>query len=187
MSLQTEISVKENQNSFTVYDCTGKYSGDNKTGYGTPNQKLSDIVSSTLYIQSPYDTTEYPNKLDVTGVLPNELELGYEILPAQIIGQKDEIESGLWKFKLVTVINRKTGGTDTKTAYLSSVFTKSIECCLDKHSPLDAEAFSNAKQRKVIELSTLMTDVQWQIEKGFYDQANKTIEYLKSQCKCSGC
>ena len=123
MSLQTEISVKENQNSFTVYDCTGKYSGDNKTGYGTPNQKLSDIVSSILYIQSPYDTTEYPNKLDVTGVLPNELELGYEILPAQIIGQKDEIESGLWKFKLVTVINRKTGGTDTKTAYLSSVFT----------------------------------------------------------------
>ena len=188
MSLRTRISIKENSNSITVFDCTGNYSADNKEGYGIPNYKISDVKEAILSIQSPSDTKAYPHEIDVTGDLPNIDQLGLEILPSQVGQSNDEIESGQWKFTLKVSINTKNGTVKTFTAYATEILIKSIECCVDKNTAkLDHNAFSDPRQKKTIELSTLLQDVKYQIESGRYDHASKTIEYLKFNCKCSGC
>lgn len=188
MSNQLKISLEEKTNSFVIFECTGNYSGDNKGGYGPPNYKTSDIQESYLEIQPPSVTTDYPYKIITTGDLPNDESIGLEIQPSEVGQKKDEMESGLWKFKFTVVFLLKSGSTVTKTAYLSEVLTKSLECCISEHTgKLDKNAFKDPKQRAAIELSTLFQDVLYQIDTGRYDHANETIEYLKSQCQCQGC
>lgn len=188
MSLEVKISLDEKTNSFVIFNCTGNYSGDNKGGYGPPNYKASDIQESYLEIQPPSATTEYPYKIDTTGDLPNSEGLGFEVQPSEVGQNNDEMESGLWKFKYTEVFTLKSGGTKTKVAYLSEVLTKSLECCISKHTgKLDKNAFKDPRQRTAIELSTLFQDVIYQIKAGRFDHANSTIEYLKSKCQCQGC
>lgn len=184
--IQQKISVREeSKGSFTVYDCTGKYSSSNKGGYGSPNYKVTDIVSSTLFVHAPSDTEEYPHEIDVTGDLPNDEDVGLEVFPSEI-GQQSGPESGKYKFKLVTVFTTISGAQKTKTAYYTCVLTKTLSCCVDTlrgtYPTSDAE-----RRKKINEISNLFMDVEFQVGKGLYDSANTTIDYLKAQCECPGC
>lgn len=187
--VEQKISVtEESPSSFIVYDCTGKYSGQNPGGYGGPNFKISDIESYTLYVQGPSDTQTYPHSIDVTSSLPNESELGLEVLPSQVGLTGNEMESGLYKFKLETTFNLKNGGTKTVSSYYSCIILRSLECCIEKLNPsIGKDAFKDTRQKKAIELNALLFNVKIQIDQGMLEQANTTIEYMKSQCKCPGC
>lgn len=182
MSLQLKISVEECVNSFIVNDCTGAYSYDNKGGYGPLNKEISAITEAYLEFWGPSDT-EYSNKLNVLGELPNKDGFGVEILP-YMVGNQDGIESGKWKIKYTEVYASGTYAT-TETV----VFTKNIECCIDKLTAngLNGDVFKDEKQKLIIELSNLLESVIKQKECGLYDTANKNIDYLKSHCKCCGC
>jgi hypothetical protein len=186
-SLNIQIKTEEELSSFLVYECTGKYSSENTGGFGGSNHRANQITKSTLYIKGPNDD-DYKHVIDVTGTLPNNNNIAYQVLPTQI-GQQDELESGQYKFKLEHVIKTTDGPEVTETGYGVDVFIKNIVCCIDKLGPIDAgkDAFKDLKQKKILELNNLIESVNYQIEKGLYDAANKTIDYLKSQCKCNGC
>lgn len=145
------------------------------------------IQKSTLFVQGPSDTEEYPHQVDVTGSLPNDEGLGLEVFPADI-GQTEGPESGQYKFKLETVILLPGGSTKTLTSYYTTVLTRTLQCCIDKNNgTLDSNAFNDVRQKAIIRASTLFNDTLLAVEKGFYDQANKNIDYLKAQCKCPDC
>lgn len=187
--VEQKISVKEESpNSIIVYDCTGRYSGSNPGGYGGPNFKISDIDSSTLYVQTPSDTQTYPHSIDVTSSLPNDAELGLEMLPSQVGIIGNEMDSGLYRFKLETTFNIKNGGTKTVSSYHSCIILKPLECCIEKlNGTVTVNAFKDPRQKKAAELDFLLANAKWNVDGGRYDQANTIIEYLKSQCKCPGC
>ncbi len=188
MSLQIKISITEQEDSFYVDDCTGNYSSDNKGGYGGSNYKKSDIFESFFMIQGPSDK-DYVHSIDVTNSIPNSKDISYQVLPIQV-GQNNNgtLESGLYKFKLLHRIKGPNSTMVEKFGYASEVFIKNIECCIDKNvKTLNQNAYKESRQLKIIELSTILDGVKCQIEESLYDQANETIDYLKQQCKCSGC
>ncbi len=186
-NVQIEIKVEEQEFSLYLSDVTGNYTGNNTGGYGTPNYRTTQIAESYIEVQGPSDKEAYPHKIDVTGVLPNADCTPYEILPSQI-GQGDAIESGTYKFKLTHIFNKTTGGTDTKVGYYTMVAVNNISCCIDSKAPkasvLDPK---DPRRMKYNELNNLLEAALYACSKGFYDEANKTIEYLKSQCICNGC
>lgn len=184
--LQIKMSFEEEDASFIVYECTGQYSADNKTGYSGPNLKKENIIQSTLEIQGPSDEG-YDHVINVTGALPASSEdIGLEITPS-MIGQTDYIESGRYKFKLSHIFETRTGATVTKTGYGIAVFKNNIKCCVGKLKYDPSKPFHDLKQQKIVELKTLYFGVEEQICQGHYDTANTTIDYLKAQCKCNGC
>lgn len=186
MSLEINISAEEQEDSILVFDCTGSFSGDNKGGYSGSNPQISDIILSTLFIQTPNDTKEYPWEIDVTGGLPNKTEIGFEVFP-NMMGQT-EVDSGQYRFKLVHDIQLKNGTVIKEIGYFTDVFIKNISCCIDKNSPnVDQNISTDPRQKLTIELNLLLGGVIAMIDRGFYEKANTTIDYLKLQCKCSSC
>lgn len=178
MGLILKISVEEQENSFYVYECT--------KNYGPTTLKSSDIINSFLFVQTPEDTSEYPWKIDVFGSLPNTDNIAYEVLPSQI-GLNNELSSGLYKIKLVHQFSGKNGGTVTKTAFTTEVFYNNIACCIDKKIPNVDQNVNSEENKMIIDLSNMLVGVKEQARQGFFEKANKTIEYMKLQCKCSGC
>lgn len=185
--IQIQIKTEELENSFLLFDCTGKYSGDNRTGYGIPNYRVEDIAEYTVDVQPPSATTPYPFTVNVLDSIPNDDNTGIEIQPAQV-GQTDGIESGQWKFRANVTFNTKTGGQKLVNGYLTYIFTKKIACCVDKKTAqLTDAALDDPRQKKTIELSNLLEAVYGDIECGLYDKANTTIDYMKEQCNCPSC
>lgn len=172
-----KIAVTEEKTSFTVKDCSS---------YPIQGYKIDDIIIAFLEVQPPSSTEKYPFKITTYPDFPNKDEIDFEVLPFDV-GMK-ELESGEWKFKLSIVFRTKTGGSVTKTALLSKIFIKNVECCIDKRSPeLNAGALKDEKQKAILELSNMLENVHRQIEKGLTGEAIKNIDYLKAHCKCCGC
>jgi len=189
MGLEIKISATEKEDYFLVFDCTGSYSGENKGGYGGANPHMSAVITSTLFVQGPSDTEEYPHRIDVTGALPNKEGIGFQVLPVLIGQTNSELESGKYKLKLVhDVQSSSSAAMMEKTGTTTEVFVNNITCCIDKHSnEINENLHKDPRQKKVIELNLLLEGVNKQIDAGFYDKANETIDYMKLQCKCSSC
>jgi hypothetical protein len=184
MGLRIKLSAEEQENSFYVFDCTGNGS----TGYGNQNPKISDIIESKLYVQGPSDTSEYPWVIDVFGSIPNDKGIAYEVLPVEIGQAGGQLESGLYKLKLVHKILTKSNQTIERTGYETVVFINNIACCIDGRTPnLDDKVASDEKQMLTADLNIMLEGVKIHIDKGLYEKANQTIDYMKQQCKCSGC
>lgn len=188
MSLSLNISASEEKNSLIIYDCTGNYSVDNKTGYGVPNLKIEDVMDAFFEIKGPnWQPGQDPIKITVYPDLPNKEGLGYEVLPSAL-GNPTEIESGKYEIKYTVIFKDKKGTQITKTAFYTIVCIKSVTCCIDKRmKEVNRFGANDPKQQKIIELSNLLESVCYQIECGNFGTANQDIEYLKSQCKCCGC
>lgn len=186
--IHIQLNTEELENSFLLFDCTGKYSADNRDGYGTPNYRIEDISAYTVDIEPPSATAPYPFTIDVLDSIPNDDNTGLEIQPGQVGQTGDNIESGLWKFRANVTFNIRNNGQKTVTSYHSNVFIKNIECCVDsKSQTLTGNIFNDFRQKKIGELELLLLGVRRAIKCGLYDKANKTIEYMKAQCKCQGC
>lgn len=68
MSLNLKFNVLEETNSLILIDCTGDYSNENKGGWGGPNPKRSDVTSSVMEIEGPWQALA-PNFNPVNTVL----------------------------------------------------------------------------------------------------------------------
>lgn len=186
MSLQIKISAKEDNKMIVVYDCTGKYSYDNKYGWGKPNLELKMVTSAQLEVYPPEVTT--PILVTVFPDFPtDDTKLGYE-LPANLFSM-DVIESGVWK------IGMRLKGLDSKSVafekYSESrfIFTEAAECCVDKLIAITANVLvtvftKDDKRKKASELSTLLQSALWAKECSKYDVAQKTLKFINSQCQC---
>jgi hypothetical protein len=188
MGLTYKISAIEEKDSFIIYDCTGNNSQKNPGGFGPPNPEIKQITDSYFLITPPQFTQ--PFKIDVTGDFPNEEGLGYEILPFMVGQTGNQIYSGEWKIKAVISGTDKKGKKFTKTAVCNKIFTKQVECCVDKLMPIvNKNAFKDEKQKRAIELHNLLENVLWAIEHdcGVTSEITQTIAYLQAQCVCCGC
>jgi hypothetical protein len=188
MGLEIKIDAQEKKDYFLVFDCTGSYSSENKGGYGGANQKITDVLKATLFVQGPSDTEEYPHEIDITGALPNKEDIGFQVLPILIGQTNNEIESGKYKLRVVYEVRTNIGNTQLYYGATVVVFVNNITCCIDKHgNDINENLFSDPKQKKIAELNLLLKGVNKQIDNGLYDKANETIDYMKLQCKCSEC
>lgn len=185
-----KISVTETLEALFLQDCTGLFSGENKGGYGIPNERLEDMTDSYIDVQPPSATTKYPFRINTfKDGYPAKDAFGYEILPYMVGSTNNEFESGEWKFKQTVVFTKGTKVT-TKTAYLSEILIKSIECCVDKATKgklQGGDIFSDPKKKLVIELSNLLEDSLRNKKCGQTESAKKTIDLLKEHCNCCGC
>lgn len=188
MSLQVNLSVSEKSaSSVYVYDCTGSYSPDNTGGLGGINPKITDVQKATLRILVP-GATEYVD-INMTGDFPNLDEVPLELTPSMVKITGDTFTSGKYKFQLVYDVIIK-GSVVTKTGYYVTVLTKDIECCLDKKVHLVNENVSTDEaQQQIVMLTNLLEIAKTEAcpEIALYDAADKKIEYLNGQCKCSTC
>lgn len=185
-----KISVTETLEAIIFEDCTGTYSGDNKGGYGIPNLDLANMTDSYIEVQSPSSTEKYPFKIQTFPNYPAKDAFAYEILPYMIGQSNNEFESGEWKFRQTVVFTAKNGKVDTKTALVTQILTKAVECCIYKATQgklTDGEIFTDPKKKLVIELSNLLQSALRNKNCGNTEEAKKTIDYLKAHCNCCGC
>lgn len=189
MGLSLKIDVIEEKGSCTVLDCTGLFSYDNKGGYGVQNPRVEDVSSSFLEVFPPsLPKGSEPYKIDVLAYLPTISDVGFEVIPLKVGQVNGEMESGKWKFNLVIAGRDKKGKAFNYTASVVKIFTKSVECCVDKLSPhINSNILKDEKQKQATILNNLLEGVFRQIGCGLYDKADETIKYIKSQCQCCGC
>jgi hypothetical protein len=182
MSLQLKISAIEENKSFVVTDCTGKYSSSNQGGFGAPNIQTSDIETSILFITTP-DKTEF--QINVYPDFPNKDGIAYEILPYMLNMQ--EIESGEYNLKLVITGTDKKGVKFTKTAYHTQFMTKTVSCCIDKIISKNIGTTDKLKKQEMIELNDLLKSLEYSIDCGRMNRATKIVDLLKETCSCCDC
>lgn len=177
MNFTPKIQVTEEKSSFIVKDCAS---------YDIKGFTINDIADAYLEIQPPSATEKYPFKITTYPDFPNNEGIDFEVLPTEF--GMTELESGEWKIKSSVVFNTATGGKVTKTALCSVIFIKTVECCIDKRIPeLSSGLLTNEKQKFIIELSNLLEGAKRSIRRGLTEEATKTIDYLKANCKCCGC
>lgn len=188
MSLIVKISAIEEKDRIVLYECTGKYSGDNKGGWGKPNVELTHVQFAQLEVYPPNVTVPI-----IVPVFPNlptdDTDLGYE-LPIDLFSMK-KVESGVWKFVL------KVKGVDSKavpfekSGEVKEVFTKSAECCVDIMRRKTLNAYVNAstkdeKREAARELSVILDDALFAKCCGNYDVAQRLLKFINLQCECCG-
>lgn len=178
MGFTTKIIITEEKNSFLVKDCSS---------YGAVGFRIDDIINAFLEVQPPSATDKYPFKIITYPVFPNKRGDEFGVMPSRF--KMDELESGEWKIKFTIEFKNRTGGTVTKTTFCSVVFIKTVECCVDKLTPVlkPGKAFTDQKQKTILELSNLLEGAKLAMERGLNGEANKVIDYLKAHCKCCGC
>lgn len=185
MSLSVKTSSTEETTSLNVFDCTGLFGPNNNGGYGVHNPGVKDVTAAVLEVKRDYTGEVYT--IDVYPHLPNTNKVGFEV-PAIKLGSKDgKIESGVYTIKLI-VSGVHKGKNFSAFSIEKKVLTKAVECCVDDWTKIiDKNVFKDDKQKKALELNNLLESLCYQIDCELYDEASKTIEYLKLQCQCCGC
>lgn len=185
-SLRLRIKVKETKSAIVVNECTGKYSGDNKGGWGNPNPELSGVAKAQFEIWMPKATAAV-----IISVFPefptDDTEFGYQVLTSQLGINK--VTSGTWKVGYRVSGLDRAGLPYEKYAETKVVFFKDAECCVDKLMAKTANVPVNVfmkdeKKKSAAELSVLLENAKWLGECGDFVAAQNVLEYINLQCGC---
>jgi hypothetical protein len=101
------------------------------------------------------------------------------------------IASGLWSVKFVITGTNGSGSNFSYEATAEAVFTKEVECCLDKMSAktnnvkLD-DVFRDETSRQLAEMQVLLTRAKKAIDCCNLVGANELITQISLNCRC-GC
>lgn len=189
MSLQNYISAKEDKDKIVVYECTGKYSGDNRTGWGKPNLELSMVNKAQFEVYPPQITT--PVIVEIFPDFPTDnKEIGYE-LPVSLFSMT-VVESGVWKIGMRVFGTDAKGVAFEKYTEMRFIFTNTAACCVDKlvastiNVPVNVFTRDD-KKKAATELHAFMEDALWAKECNKFDAAQKILKYINLQCECPGC
>lgn len=129
MALETSINVciKNACTTIVFKETTGAYNvTTNATGWGSPNEVLSNATAAVLTVIDPSNVS-YTINLFTTGDFPTDNpDFEYEI-PLASLGGRTVIEDGYWQF-IYTVTASATKYIATKTA----IFTCNSACCVNK-------------------------------------------------------
>lgn len=130
LKLKTSTCVTEGCTLMTISDVTGLYNATtNIGGWGTPNPAKSDVVTATIEITAPGQTSS--TGFDVTSAvagssLSAESFVLYSLSPSNI-GLGSVFTSGIYEIKY-TVITEE----DSYVGYSKIVVTCQEKCCIDK-------------------------------------------------------
>lgn len=181
MSVQLKIRVEENKDSIYLFDMTGKHTEKcNETGWGSPNPRITTATSAKIHVYAPKETV--PVILDVYPDFPNEENVGYEILPADIAQTK--LMSGIWRFDYFVTIATPQGET-LLSASCQMLFTKDVKCCTDK-STMEVTV-DNYNDPEVVKSNSRQLLFQSALDNaclGNTKEAQKIIDHLYVKCKC---
>lgn len=185
MSLSIGIKVSEEENSFIVRECTGQFSYSNKGGYGVSNPAIKDVSKAWLEVTKRATGEKYT--IDTYPYLPNIDNTGFEVLPVKVGSMNGGLDSGV--YDIVYYVSGTHKGKEFKAFTVATkVFTKQVECCVDKHAKtINKDAFKDPKQKEAILMNNLLESLCYQIDCELFDAANDTIEDLKLRCQCCGC
>lgn len=176
-----KFNVEAGKDFFHVYDNTGSYGKKNKTGWGLPNDKISEVSEAKvrIYLPENIDTDTY-SEVDVYPYIPNTDCVGFEIIPTDI--SLTEYPPGVYKFELNILL--QNGLTLSENCYV--FFNQPLKCCIEKKKMgtdiLDA---SSDESKKVLELEALLENANWCACKGDMACAQKISDYIWTNCGCS--
>ncbi len=172
-----KFNVEAGKDFFYVYDNTGSYGKKNKTGWGSPNDKISDVTSAKVRIYLPGEETY--TEVDVLPNLPNTDCVGLEILPEDI--GIEEFPPGVFKFEyVITLFN---GLTLSQTCYI--FFYQPLECCITKRKmQTNLNDASSDKAKNVLELEALLDNAKWCACSGKMDCAQEISDFIWTNCGC---
>lgn len=181
-----KISAKETKDGLVIYDCTGKYSHDNKGGWELPNSSLAGVTLAQFEIYPPKAIT--PIIIPVFPDFPTtDKDLGYEILLTQLAMKS--ITSGVWKIGYRVKGNDQANVGYEQYVEKQFVFIKSAQCCVDTltahttNTPL-TDFMRDDKRRAAVELSALMRFAERAACCFNYNAAQTMLEYINLQCEC---
>jgi len=174
-----QIKVEAGKDFFHFYDVTGQYDKkDNKSGWGSPNDKVSDVVSSSVRIFIP-GATEFSGEVSMTGYLPNPDCVGFELIPADV--NLETFPPGVYRFEYI--VNLQNGLTLAQSCYV--FFWQPLKCCIEKKKmKTDLNDASSDLAKKVIELETLLENAKWCACAGRMDCAQEISDYIWTNCGC---
>ena len=178
MAVELKISVQENCDSIYVYDQTGKYDKDcNLTGWGSPNQNISDATTAEIHVYPP--GMETPIVLDLYADFPNDQNWGYEILPSDLGMEK--FVSGIWRFDYQVRVNGEL-------LFISchKLLVEDLKCCLEKKRiEINTENFESKEVVEVNSIFALFESAEANACQGKIDESEKIIKTLYNKCNCS--
>lgn len=179
MGLAPRINAQFGKSSLVVYDTTCSYdSCENETGYGVPNEKVSDAISATVEITVPGIAT--PVVVDVFPYLPNDTGVGYEIFYDDL--NISSIPPGEWKIKY-------TVGFPNSISYIKECWflnTCPIDCCLaERVKAIDIKC-GGEYDAETFRLISLLEGAKCNHSKCDYEKAHKMALYIYNTCNC-GC
>lgn len=178
MAVELKIGIEENCDSLFVFDQTGSYDLKcNKTGWGSPNQKVTDATGAVLRIYPP--NTEDPIIIDVYPDFPNNSMVGYEILPEDLGMEK--FVSGIWRFDYVVTTN---AGDLIIACYKQ--FVEDIKCCLEgKRISVDTSNFESKEVIQSNNMFALFESSKANACEGKIAESEKIMSLLYNKCNCS--
>ena len=186
MSLRLKISAKETKKAIVITECTGKYSGDNKGGWGLPNPDITQVTKAQFEIYRSEATT--PQIISVFPDFPsNDTDVAYEVLISQL-GLKS-VTSGTWKIGYRVSGIDQNGLPYEKYTETKEVFFKDAECCVDKLVASTANVPVNVfmkdeKKKSAVELAALLEDAKRAAKCGTFDVAQNILKFINLQCGC---
>lgn len=189
MSLVYRIQLEERVGSFIIKDVTGLYTFDYPYGYGPLNILPSYVTSCKAYIKKPGSTME--SIVDLGSQFPGDGS-EYQIMPWDV--DSNGITSGRWTVRVEVIGTYPTGHANANQSFkfstiASAVFTKEVECCIDKmiaktYNTKFDDVFREDKSRKTAEMSVLLNRVKRAICCDDMVSADNIITYLRLNCRC---
>lgn len=175
-----KFNVEAGKDFFHVYDNTGSYGKKNKTGWGVPNDKISEVTAAKvrIYLPKNKDTDTY-SEVDVFPYIPNTDCVGFEIIPADI--DLTEYPPGVYKFELI--ISLYNGLTLAQSCYI--FFDQPLKCCIEKKKGATSLTDASSDESiKVLELEALLANANWCACSGNMDCAQNISDYIWTNCGC---
>lgn len=180
MSNQVSISADSDKESIFVYDETGKYSVNNKCGWGAPNLKVSDISNAEILITPPGKSTI---TINVYPIFPNDLKTGYEILASDLGMSK--IISGIWGIEYKTYYTPTEGDAEIFQAKCYFLFDEDVSCCIQSSiAKMDTSNLDNPANVKILDAQRWLMTARESAKNGQMNNAEKIIRHLSLQCDC---
>lgn len=188
--LKYTVTQSENAKKLLFKETTGAYQLiNNETGWGSPNEELAAVTSTTLTVTPPGGTAIAFTSAELGGLTSfptdntqQELEINSSDLN---LGSDTELPDGLWTFKYDIVA--ASSYSVTKTFYLY----KKVECCvLEQLANLSIEdcSCSNSKEKTLaLEAYTYFVSLEGIAKCNDNTQFTKVLDLVYSLCNLEEC
>jgi len=152
----------------TLTETTGAYSASNLTGWGAPNEIISNITVALLQVTSPSGTVSTIDLLSpVSGLPSSNPSLAYTILNADL-GNITTVEDGHWQF----LLHYRTAGGTIYQKVRNYLFYCNTECCVQELlADIEITDCDCCKQEDIDKINN-------------YTKAKTFLESLKNAARC---
>jgi hypothetical protein len=189
--LGINVVVSNDRKSLEFYETTGPYSATNTTGWGAPNEAISDATEAELTVETP---AENSYTFDSTSVTPlysdwptTDDDTSYDIPNSDIgYGVSENLPDGVYRFNYIV-----TTGTTTYEQTIEKLFWHNAKCCVfNMFADIDYNCdCSTDKLEKAKKAYLLMKGLEYASKCGQKDYFENLLEDLEKLCAgdCTNC